>query len=57
MLQLAFASLALARTRSQKACAALVKLTKTASWKDLIKTAGLNSLTKLGDARSLSVLK
>jgi aminopeptidase N len=49
------AALALARTKDERAFDALVKLTKTLSWKDRIKSAGFAGLAELGDKRALEI--
>jgi hypothetical protein len=45
------AALALARTKDPRAFDALIKLSRTSSWKGRIQNAGLNGLAELGDSR------
>lgn len=49
------ASIALARNKDERAYDALVKLTNTESWKDRIRSAGLQSLAILGDKRAVNL--
>lgn len=46
---------ALGKTKDARAYDAIVKLTNTPSWKDRIKTAGLDGLAELGDKRAFDV--
>ncbi len=49
------ASMAVARTKDEKAFASIAKLLETPSWKDRIRLTGLNGLAVLGDKRALEM--